>query len=434
MPGSTSFVVDPAAGSDLLFARGQMATSLAFHIVFASIGIAMPVLMLLAELRWRRRGDAVDRALARRWSKGTAIFFAVGAVSGTVLSFELGLLFPGFMHRAGALIGMPFSLEGFAFFTEAIFLGLYLYGRDRLPPWLHVGSAAMVALSGLLSAVFVLLANAWMNAPTGFWIGDGGRLDGDPVAAMRSPAALHEIVHMVVAAYLVTGFGVAAIHAAALLRRPASPFHRRALQIALLVAVPAALVEPFVGHFAAQRVAILQPMKLAACEQLQATQPRAPLHLGPLRVPGLLSWLAHGDVDAVVHGLEEVAPEDRPPPIVRPAFLAMVGIGSLLALLAVVVALRAALRRDLAAQRALLIALIAAGPLAVVALEAGWVVTECGRQPWVIQGVLRTAEAVTPMPGLVVPFAVFTLVYLALSVALGVILFRDARASIEEAA
>lgn len=154
--------------SDLLAARGQMAMSLAFHIIFAVLGIGMPLLMVLAEREWMRTGETVWLDLAKRWAKGTAILFAVGAVSGTVLSFELGLLWPGFMEYAGAIIGMPFSLEGFAFFTEAIFLGVYLYGWNRLSPRAHWWSGVAVTVSGTISGVFVVLANAWMNAPTGF--------------------------------------------------------------------------------------------------------------------------------------------------------------------------------------------------------------------------------------------------------------------------
>src|SRR5687767_8231403 len=226
--------------SELDFARLQMAVSLAFHIVFAAVGIGMPLLMVLAEIRWRRTGDAEYLELARRWAKGTAVFFAVGAVSGTVLSFELGLLFPGFMHHAGAIVGMPFSLEGFAFFTEAIFLGIYLYGWERVPPRLHVAAGFIVAASGLASAVFVTIVNAWMNAPLGFRVEAGRLVDIDPLAAMTSPFVLHEVVHTSLSAYMTTAFAVAAIHAWALLRPGAggelrTSFHRKALTLTMFL-------------------------------------------------------------------------------------------------------------------------------------------------------------------------------------------------------
>src|ERR671914_2711636 len=182
--------------SDLLAARSQMAMSLAFHIIFAVVGIGMPVLMVIAERRWQKSGDPIYLDLAKRWAKGTAILFAVGAVSGTVLSFELGLLWPTFMEFAGPLIGLPFSLEGFAFFTEAIFLGLYLYGWDRLSGWAHLGTGALVAGSGLLSAVFVVIANAWMNTPTGFQLLASRPVNIDAIAAMANPSAFPETLHM----------------------------------------------------------------------------------------------------------------------------------------------------------------------------------------------------------------------------------------------
>jgi cytochrome bd ubiquinol oxidase subunit I len=222
--------------TDLFFARAQMGLSLAFHIIFAAVGIGMPLLMALAEGLYLRRRDAVYLDLAQRWARGTAILFAVGAVSGTVLSFELGLLWPRFMEYAGGIIGMPFSLEGFAFFTEAIFLGIYLYGWDRIPPVMHWLSGIVVALSGLLSGVFVVTVNAWMNAPTGFQVVDGRVTDIDPVAAMLNPASLHQVLHMTLAAYVATGFVVAAVHAFFLLRDRTNAFHRRALGIALAVA------------------------------------------------------------------------------------------------------------------------------------------------------------------------------------------------------
>src|SRR6266704_399456 len=222
--------------SDSLAARSQMGISLAFHIVFALVGIGMPLLMVVAERRWLATGDEIYHELAQRWAKGTAILFAVGAVSGTVLSFELGLLWPGFMRFAGAIIGMPFSLEGFAFFTEAIFLGIYLYGWERISPRAHLAAGVLVAVSGAASGLFVVIANAWMNTPTGF------------------------------------GLAVAGIHAFLLLKDPANAFHRRALAIALLVGAPAAVLQPFSGDLAARAVARHQPVKLAAAEALCTTQ------------------------------------------------------------------------------------------------------------------------------------------------------------------
>src|SRR4051794_32840407 len=269
-------------GSDLGFARGQMALSLAFHIVFAAVGVALPALMVIAEWRWRRTGDDVYLDLAHRWAKGTAVLFAVGAVSGTVLSFELGLLWPRFMKYAGSIIGMPFSLEGFAFFTEAIFLGIYLYGWDRVSPRAHWLAGVVVALSGAASGALVVLANAWMNTPVGFAMVDG-RIDPasiDPIRAMFSPSAAAEAIHMTLAAYAATGFLAAGVHAYWLLRDRTSRFHRAALGIALAVGGVASVVQPMSGDYAAKVVAKTQIAKLAAMEGQFRTERRAPLRIG----------------------------------------------------------------------------------------------------------------------------------------------------------
>ena len=266
--------------TDLLAARSQMAMSLGFHIIFAIVGIGMPALMVLAERRWMRTGDEVSLELARRWAKGTAILFAVGAVSGTVLSFELGLLWPSFMEWAGPIIGMPFSLEGFAFFTEAIFLGIYLYGWDRISPRAHLLAGVIVLASGVASGIFVVIANAWMNTPAGFELVNGRPVNIDPIAAMLTPAAFPQTLHMTLAAFVATGFVVAGIHAFMLLRHPGNPFHRRALAIALSVGAPAAILQPISGDISAKYVAEWQPVKLAAMEAQFRTERGAPLRIG----------------------------------------------------------------------------------------------------------------------------------------------------------
>ncbi len=424
--------------SDLLAARAQMAMSLGFHIVFAMIGIAMPAMMVIAERRWIRTGDEIYRELAHRWAKGTAILFAVGAVSGTVLSFELGLLWPRFMEFAGPLIGMPFSLEGFAFFTEAIFLGIYLYGWERIPPRAHLMAGILVAVSGVLSGIFVVIANAWMNTPAGLTMAGGEVIAVDPIAAMANPAAFSQTLHMTLASFAATGLGVAGIHAYLLLRRPDNGFHRRALSIALLVGAPAALLMPLSGDINARFIAEHQPAKLAAAESLFETRAGAPLLIGGipdvesgtvrfgLEIPKLLSLLAHHDPDAVVTGLDRIPRDEWPPvAIVHVAFQVMVGLGTFMALLSAVVLWLRFRRQDLVTRRWLLHGLVLAAPMGFIATEAGWVVTEVGRQPWIIRGVMRTADAVTPMPGLVVTFTVFTLLYILLAAAVVWLLYRQ---------
>src|SRR5512141_2280682 len=417
---------------DLLAARSQMAMSLGFHIIFAVVGIGMPLLMVLAESRWLRTGDAMYLEVARRWARGTAILFAVGAVSGTVLSFELGLLWPRFMAFAGPVIGMPFSLEGFAFFTEAIFLGIYLYGWDRVPARTHLLAGIAVAVSGAASAVFVVIANAWMNTPAGFDM-TAGR-----VTAVHPLAALQQTLHMLLAAYVGTGFAVAGIHAFLLLRDPANAFHRRALVLALMVGAPAAVLQPISGDISARAVAHQQPAKLAALEGLFETTRGAPLTIGGfpdveartmrfgIRVPHGLSLLAFHDPDAEVRGLDRVPRDDWPPvAIVHIAFQVMVALGTGLALLSLWIAWRAWRRRDIVASRPLLRAIAIATPGGFLAIEAGWTVTEVGRQPWIIAGILRTRDAVTPMPGIAAPFALFTLLYVGLAVAVVWLLYRQ---------
>ena len=426
--------------SDLLAARSQMAVSLAFHIVFAMVGIGMPVLMVLAEMRYASTGDVMFLDLAKRWAKGTAILFAVGAVSGTVLSFELGLLWPEFMRFAGGIIGMPFSLEGFAFFTEAIFLSIYLYGWDRVTRRAHIAAGILVAVSGALSAIFVIIANAWMNTPQGFRVVDGRPVDIDPIAAMLNPAFGPQALHMMLAAYAATGFAVAGIHAWFVLKEPKNPFHRHAMSIALRMAVPAALLQPFSGDLSAKLVAKTQPAKLAALEGHFTTQARAPLHIGgwpdqatrtmryAIPIPGGLSFLAFGDFNAEVQGLDRIPEEDWPPvPFVHIAFQVMVGLGLLLVAISVWAIWLRFRRADFSEHPWLLRGLVAMVPAVFIATEAGWVVTEVGRQPWIIQGVLRTRDAVTPMPGLIVPFLFFTALYVFLGVIVVSLLARQLR-------
>jgi cytochrome bd ubiquinol oxidase subunit I len=415
--------------TDLLAARTQMAVSLGFHIVFAVVGMAMPLFMIIAEWRYIRTGDSMYLDLAKRWAKGTAILFAVGAVSGTVLSFELGLLWPAFMERAGPLIGMPFSLEGFAFFLEAIFLGVYLYGWDRVSRTAHVFAGAVVSLSGLASGVFVVAVNAWMNTPVGFTLRDGALANIDVVRAFFSPAFPAQALHMALAAYSSVAFAVLAIHSARLLRTPDSPFHRRAAGIALLVATVVTPLQIASGDVAAKAIAKYQPQKLAAAEAHFETMAGAPISLGgfpdaeqgtlhgAVQVPKVLSFLATGDPNGVVRGLSDFPRDEWPPlAIVHWSFDVMVACGfAMLALVAFAV-LQRAKKRNPFDNRLFLRLAVLCGPLGIVAIEAGWVVTEVGRQPWIVVGVLRTADAVTPMPGLLVPCAAITALYLVLSV------------------
>src|SRR5438309_3689287 len=424
--------------SDFLFARSQMAMSLAFHIVFAALGIGMPLLMAIAECMYLRTNRPVYLDLCKRWAKGTAILFAVGAVSGTVLSFELGLLWPGFIEHAGAIIGMPFSLERFAFVTEAISLGVYLYGWKRVSPLIHWMSGVVVAISGILSGIFVVTANAWMNAPAGFRTIDGKFEDIDPIAAMLNPAAFHEVVHMTLAAFVATGFMVAAVHAFLLLRDRGNPFHRAALGLALAVACISMPLQILSGDISARAVARLQPAKLAAMEAHYRTKAGAPLVIGgipqdqtmttdyALEIPRGLSFLATHNLNARVAGLAEFPRDEWPNVrIVHWSFDIMVGSGMLMLALTLCADGFWLKYRLLPDKRWLLRGLVAAGPLGFLAIETGWIVTELGRQPWIIYGVMRTREAATPMPGLVAPFVIFTVIYIFLAMVVVFLLRRQ---------
>ncbi|MDP9003664.1 MAG: cytochrome ubiquinol oxidase subunit I [Verrucomicrobiota bacterium] len=414
--------------NDFLFARSQMGMSLGFHIIFAAVGIGMPVLMAIAEALYLRTGRPVYLELAKRWARGSAILFAVGAVSGTVLAFELGLLWPTFMAKAGAIIGMPFSLEGFAFFAEAIFLGVFLAGWNRLPPLLHWLSGLMVALGGIASGIFVVTANAWMNAPAGFKIVNGKITDIDPIAAMLNQASFHEVVHMTLAAFIGTGFAVAAVHAFFLLRDRHDQFHRPAFGIALGMACLSAPLQLWSGDLSARSVAHLQPAKLAAMEANYVTQAGAPILIGgipndderiakyAITIPKGLSLLIAREANATIPGLQEFPREDWPNVrLVHWSFDTMVASGLAMIALSLTAGFLWWKHRRIPDSKWFLRCMVVAGPLGFIAIEAGWAVTELGRQPWIIYKVMRTQEAVTPMPGIAVPFVVFTIIYLFLS-------------------
>ncbi|MCC9137798.1 cytochrome ubiquinol oxidase subunit I [Pontibacter silvestris] len=416
---------------DLLAARLQMAVSLGWHIVFACIGMTMPVLMAFSEWKWLQTNKQVYIDVAKAWSKGVAIFFAVGAVSGTVLSFELGLLFPGFMRHAGPIIGMPFSWEGTAFFVEAIALGVFLYGWNRLNKWVHWLSGVVVGISGVMSGVFVVSANAWMNSPAGFTWENGKAVNIDPVAAMFNDAWLSQALHMTLAAFVATSFAVAGVHAYLLIKNRKNAFHRTAVKIALSFGAVTAFLQPISGDFSAKDIAERQPAKLATLEALYKTSKPADLVIGgipndeeervdyAIHVPGFLSFLAHGDFDVEVIGLDQFPKAERPPVLITHiAFQLMVGIGFLLAFAGLLFIVLSVWRKHLLSEKWWLLFIACLTPLGFIAVEAGWTVTEVGRQPWIIYGVMKTKDAVSSMPGLQYSFYVISTVYLLLTLIL----------------
>ncbi len=416
---------------NVLAARALMGISLGFHIIYATIGIGLPLMLMIAEGISLRTRDELYHHLARRWIRPAGVLFAIGAVSGTILSFELGLLWPRFMAFSGPLIGLPFSMEGFAFFTEAIFLALYIYGEKRLSRRALFFCTIPLTVASAASAAFVISANAWMNTPAGFRLLNGALVDVRPFQAMANQAWAHEAVHGTLAAYVATGFAMAGVYAAALLRGRNSDHDKRALTLALAVAslsLPLMLVS---GDWAAVTLAVQQKPKLAAMEALFTTTRGAPLVIGGwpdpasgkvlygIEVPKLLSLLAHRDPDAVVEGLDAFPPGTTPDPrLVHPFFELMVASFSIM--------LAAALwfwwvywrLREAPLGKWLLRALLFASPFGMIALESGWLVTEFGRQPWIAQGHMRVAAGVTPQSGIDLMFFTFLLLYLALTAGL----------------
>jgi cytochrome d ubiquinol oxidase subunit I len=443
VPGTLAGALAKAATPrDLAAARTQMAFSLGWHIVIASFGVALPALAVYAEWRGLRRNDAEFALLARRWARAMGVLFAVGAVSGTILSFEMGLLWPGLMGTYGQVIGLPFTMEGTAFFLEAIFLGSYLYAWDRLPPRVHVLTGIPVCVAGVASAFFVVSANAWMNQPRGFDL-DNGRVVGvDPWKAMFNNATPPQTTHMIVAAFMVTGFAAASVYAVAMLRGRRDRYHRLGFTVPFTVAAVAASVQLVVGDWMARFDAVKQPTKLAAIEGLTETTSGAPLSVGGIytdgelryavKIPNALSLLAFGNPHARVRGLSEVPPDARPPvTVVHLSFQLMVAIGVGLVLLAgwyTAILLR---HRDLSGRRWFLRGAAIAGIAAPTALEAGWVTTEVGRQPWIVYGHMRVADAVNPEPGLTAGLVTVLAVYTVMTVATVAVLRRLARVPLE---
>jgi cytochrome bd ubiquinol oxidase subunit I len=400
------------AAADPVAARSQMGFSLGWHIVLACFGVGLPGLVLFAEWRGIRTGDVHYRLLARRWAKALGLLFAVGAVSGTIVSIEMGVLWSGLMSRWGQVIGLPFAIEGIAFFIEAIFLGIYLYGWDRLPPRVHLWSGVPIFVSGLSSAFFVVSANAWMNTPTGYTIRGGKIASVDPWAAMFNPATGPETVHMILAALMVTTFGTASVYAVAMLRGRRDRYHRLGLIMPLTAGVIMTPLQIVAGDWAARGVAAHQPVKLAAMEGLAKTTKGAPEAIGgifydgslhyAIKIPDGLSLLTRLNSRATIAGLNSVAANDRPPlvTLVHLSFDAMVAIGFGLLALGAWLAWSWWRHRDFPGTRWFLRAVAVSGVAAIVATELGWITTEVGRQPWIVYGVLRVANAVNPEPGI----------------------------------
>jgi cytochrome d ubiquinol oxidase subunit I len=427
----------------LLQARQMQALSFAVHIPLVAFAISFPVMVLFVEWLYLRTGDRVYLTLARRWTRVIMALFAVGVITGTVLSFEMGLLWPQFTGTFGSVFGLGFAIEGFSFFVEAIFIGIYAYGWGRLPGRLHLLSGIPIVLTGFTGSLMVIAVNAWMNHPGGFRLRGGQVVDVDPFQALFANRYLwHELIHMYIAGYIVSGFILGGVYAFGRLRGRWGRYERRALAIPLTIAALAAPVQVLVGDWVARDVATTQPTKLAALEGLYRTTRGAPEHVlgwyenGQIKygiaIPHLLSLLSFHSWNAKVQGLSAVPPDQRPPVnVVRVAFQTMVGIGTMLALLGLVYLVVWIRRKRLPASPWFYRAVVIAGPLAVVALIAGWVVTEVGRQPWVVYRVMPTAAAVTGAQGIPVGYGVLAASYVVVACGLVWILRRLARAPLQ---
>jgi cytochrome d ubiquinol oxidase subunit I len=413
-----------ASASNLLAAREQMAFTLGFHIVLSCLGVALPATILVANYIGLKRGDDDAMELARRWSKAMAITFAVGAVTGTVLSFEFGLLWPRFMDRFGGAFGIAFAIEGIFFFLEAIFLAIYIYGWKRLSGWAHFWAGVPMVITGIGGAFAVVAANGWMNQPQGFTLDAAGKVvDTNPIQVIFNPASGYEVPHMILAAYMVVGFLVASIYATGMLKGRRDRLHRLGLLIPLTIACIATPIQLFVGDTAARAVADNQPAKFAGMECIQKTGTHQTEYVGgictasgvkgAIPIPDLDSFLVGFHTDTKVIGLNDIPADQRPPAntFLHLSFDAMVGIGTALLGLGAWLAFVWWRRRDIPTTAWFLRAVAVSGAGAVLALWSGWIVTEVGRQPWIVQGYMRTSEAVTPAHGIWFSFALVLLLY-----------------------
>ncbi len=413
---------------ELMAARYQMAISLGFHIVLSCFGVALPALIYVLHRRGLTHPDpgvaADSMVLAKKWAKVSAVLFAVGAVSGTVLSFELGLLFPGMMEEFGDVIGLPFALEGIAFFLEAIFIGIYLYGWGRIPPKLHLRVLIPIIASGAFGTFCIIAVNAFMNSPAGFSRdANGDIVEVDPLAAMFNNAVWGQAAHMFVATYAVTGFLVAAVYASAMRKGRIDRQHKLGFLVAFAFATIAAFAQPVIGHFTGQRLAEDQPSKLAAFELSEESEDRAPLTVGGLwidgekrfaiEIPYAGSIAAGNSLNQVVPGIEDIPVDERPPlNVTHIAFQLMVWAGTAMVAIAGWFWWRRwRVGDDVFAEKWTMWSVVAGGGLSVLALEAGWTATEVGRQPWIVYGEMRTADAVTQNSGVWISLTVIIVLY-----------------------
>lgn len=418
---------------DLLIARSLFGTTMAFHIIFATIGVGLPLMILTAELMYQKTKDQDYVVMAKRWTKAFAVLLGVGIPTGTIAGVQLSLLWPGFMEVIGRVMPLPFQIEIYAFFVEALFMSIYVYAAERIAPWMRIVSLILVAMGALASAVLITNVHAFQGTPAGFRYEDGKYLDIDPWAAFFNPSFFVTAGHVALSAYVTGAFVVASVAAFKLMKSDFGSrvykLHQKAIMISLVVGGIASFLTALNGHESAQYLHEYQPEKLAAAEGLFETQDHAPLAIGgftdretkeikwAIEIPWALSFLAGNSFDTVVVGLNDFPEEYWPPLFVHTLFNAMVGIGSLLILISLLgIAWKKFLKKD-HFPKVFLWTLVASGPLAVAAIEFGWIFACTGRQPWVIYRILSTAQSATTAANLGILFILFAFVYVILGTA-----------------
>ncbi|WP_203364049.1 cytochrome ubiquinol oxidase subunit I [Bacillus sp. REN10] len=432
---------------DLLIARSLFGTTMAFHIVFATIGVGLPLMILTAELLYQKTKDLDYVVMAKRWTKTFAVLLGVGIPTGTIAGVQLSLLWPGFMEVIGRVMPLPFQIEIYAFFVEALFMSIYVYAAERIAPWMRIISLIFVALGALASAVLITNVHAFQGTPAGFRYENGQFVDLDPWAAFFNPSFFVTAGHVALSAYIVGAFVVASVAAYKMMKNKRESkvylFHQKALMISLVVGGIFSFLTAINGHESAQYLHEYQPEKLAAAEGLFETQSHAPLAVGgwtdrdtqsvkgAIEIPWLLSFLAGNSFDTTVVGLNDFPEEYWPPLFIHTLFNIMVGIGSLLIVVALIGLVWKKLSKKEHFPKALLWVFVFSGPLAIIAIECGWIFACSGRQPWVIYRVLRTADSVTSVPNLMILFILFFIVYIILSTAVVAVLLYFFRKNTE---
>ncbi|WP_262177059.1 cytochrome ubiquinol oxidase subunit I [Saccharococcus sp. Marseille-Q5394] len=419
----------------VFYSRVLTELTLSFHIIYATIGVGVPLMIMIAQWVGIKKNDEHYILLARRWARGFIITVAVGVVTGTAIGLQLSLLWPNFMEFAGNVIALPLFMETFAFFFEAIFLGIYLYTWDRFENQKkHLLLLVPVAIGASFSAVFITMVNAFMNAPRGFDIVDGEIVNINPIIAMFNPAMPTKVAHVVITAYMTAAFVLAAIAAFRLLRGSDHVYHKKALYLTMKLGFVFSIATALIGDFSGKYLAEYQPEKLAAAEWHFETQENAPLILfGVLKdgevkyainIPFGLSMLAFNNPNAEVIGLDQFPEDEIPPLYIHYLFNIMVFIGMWMTILSALywIGINRGWKRVSTKWFRWLIVLGA--PLTMIAIESGWWLAEVGRQPWILRKIMRVEDAATTSGQVDLMLMLFALLYLVLGIGSVVVLRR----------